>query len=99
MSQGTQIGALYQPRGVGGVGREVGGKFKREGRYVHLWVIHVDVWYKRTKFCKAIILQFKNKLRKSLRFTISTRGMFCLFFKTFKFYRVNIVTSAFFSCK
>ena len=26
-----------------------------------LWLIHVDVWQKTTKFCKAIILQFKNK--------------------------------------
>ena len=62
MSQGTQTGALYQPRGVGD-GREMGGRFKREGAYVHLWLIHVDVWQK-TKFCKAIILQLKNKLIK-----------------------------------
>ena len=27
----------------GGVGREMGGRFKREGIYVHLWLIHVDV--------------------------------------------------------
>ena len=25
------------------------------------WLIHVEVWQKTTKFCKAIILQFKNK--------------------------------------
>ena len=24
--------------------REVGGKLKREGTYVYLWLIHVDVW-------------------------------------------------------
>ena len=30
-------------------------------RYVHLWLIHDDVWQKTTKFCKAIILQLKNK--------------------------------------
>ena len=29
----------------------------------HLWLIHVDVWQK-TKFCKAIILHFKNKLKR-----------------------------------
>ena len=26
-----------------GMGREVGGRFKIEGIYVHLWVIHVEV--------------------------------------------------------
>ena len=31
--------------------------------YVHLWLIHVDIWQKATKFCKAIILQLKNKLK------------------------------------
>ena len=31
----------------------------------HLWLIHVDVWQK-TKFCKEIILQLKNKLKKSI---------------------------------
>ena len=39
---------------------EVGGKFKREGTYVHLWLIHVDVEQKSTQHCKAIILQLKN---------------------------------------
>ena len=38
MSQETQTGALYQPRGVGW-----GGSFKREGIYVYLWLIHVEV--------------------------------------------------------
>ena len=37
-------------------GRETGWRFKREGIYVYIWVIHVEVWQK-TKFCKAIILQ------------------------------------------
>ena len=27
----------------GGMGREMGGRSKREGTYVHLWLIHVDV--------------------------------------------------------
>ena len=44
----------------GGMGTEMGGRFKREGIYVYLWLIHVDVWQKTTKFCKAIILQLKN---------------------------------------
>ena len=32
---------------------------------VYLWLIHVEVWQKTTKFCKAIILQLKNKLIKN----------------------------------
>ena len=27
----------------GGMGQEMGGRFKREGIYVHLWLIHVEV--------------------------------------------------------
>ena len=46
-------------------GRKMGGRFKMEGAYVYLWLIHVDVWQKTTKFCKAIILQLKmNKVKK-----------------------------------
>ena len=49
----------------GGMGREVGGMFKREETYVYLWLIHVDVLQKPTQFCKAIIvLQLKTKLKK-----------------------------------
>ena len=44
----------------GGMGWEIGGRFKREGTYVCLWPIYVDVWQKTTKFSKAIILQLKN---------------------------------------
>ena len=46
------------------MGRKVGERFKREGTYVYLWLIHVDVWQKTTQFCKAIILQLKHKLIK-----------------------------------
>ena len=38
----THTGALYQPR-VGGMDREMGGRFKRKGIYVYLWLIHVGV--------------------------------------------------------
>ena len=41
---------------------EVGGRFKREGIHVHLWLIHVDVWEKPTKYCKAVFFQLKNEL-------------------------------------
>ena len=37
----------------------MGRRFKREGTYVHPWLIRVDVWQKTTKFYKAIILQLK----------------------------------------
>ena len=43
------------------MGREMGERFKREGTYVDLWLIHVDVWQKPTQFCKALILQLKDK--------------------------------------
>ena len=35
-------------------------RFKRENKYVYLWLIHADVWQKPTQYCKAIILQFKK---------------------------------------
>ena len=48
--------------GVGG-----GGRFKREGTYVYLWLIHADGWQKPTQYCKAIILQLKiNKFIKRM---------------------------------
>ena len=50
---------------MGGMGWEVGGRFKREGTYEYLWLIHADVWQKPTESCKAITPQLKiNKLKK-----------------------------------
>ena len=40
------------------MGWEVG-KFKREGTYIYLWLIHTIVWQKPTQYCKEIILQLK----------------------------------------
>ena len=37
--------------------RGMGESFKREAIYVYVWLIHVEVWQKTVKFCKAIILQ------------------------------------------
>ena len=37
----------------------VGGRFKKKGTYVYLWVIHVDVWQKLNQYCKTIIFQLK----------------------------------------
>ena len=42
-----------------------GGRFNTEGTYVYLWLIDIGIWQKTTKFCKAIILQLKNKFLKS----------------------------------
>ena len=36
-------GLCINLEGWGGVGRVMGGSFRREGTYVHLWLIHVDV--------------------------------------------------------
>jgi len=41
------------------MGREEERRVKKEGTYVYLWLIHVDVWQKPTPYCKAIILPFK----------------------------------------
>ena len=46
---------------------EVGERFKREGIYVYLWLIHVDVWQKSTQFRKAITCVDHNKLWKMLQ--------------------------------
>ena len=37
---------------------------KREGTYVYLWLIHVDVWQKPAQYCKAIICQLKKRERE-----------------------------------
>ena len=44
----------------GGMGREQGGRFKRERMYVYLWLIHAEAWQKTT-----IIIQQKKKLIKT----------------------------------
>ena len=49
------------------MGREMGGRFRREGICVHLWLIHVRVWQKTTKFCKAVIFQLKKIKIKAFR--------------------------------
>ena len=41
---------------------------RRKGIYAYLWLIHVAVWQKTTKFCKAIILQLKNKIFLKVKF-------------------------------
>ena len=46
---------------------EVGGRFKREEACVYLGLTHADVWQRPTQYCKAIILQLKNKFKKVAR--------------------------------
>lgn len=39
---------------------EVGGRFKMEGIYVYLWLIHAVAWQKPTQHCKPIIFQLQR---------------------------------------
>ena len=39
------------------MGSEMGGRFKKEGIHVYLWLVHGEVEQETAKFCKAIILQ------------------------------------------
>ena len=41
------------------MGWEKGGGIKREGTYVYLWLIHVDIWQKPTQYCKESMIQLK----------------------------------------
>ena len=54
-SWGRELVTTYR----GEIWWDVGGRIQREGTYVYLWLIHVDVWQKPTEYCKAIILQLK----------------------------------------
>ena len=65
MTQGTQSGTGCD-RLKGGMGREMGGRSRREGTWVYLWLILIDVWQKTTKFCKAITPQLKKKKKKRI---------------------------------
>ena len=60
-NQGPFYSGSYPANGVGHQEGWDGvrGKFKREGTYVYLWLIHADVWQKPTQYCKAIILQLQ----------------------------------------
>ena len=56
--RGVMQGALSQcpvTTSRDGKGREVGGGSKKEGTYVHLIPIHVDVWQKPSQYCKVMI--------------------------------------------
>ena len=54
-----------------------GRRFNREGTYVYLWLIGVDVWQKPTENYKAIILQLKiNEFLKTRSFLILHEATF-----------------------
>ena len=57
MKQGTQSGALGQPRGMGWGGWWEWGL--DWGTHVHPLLIHVSVWQKPLKYCKVISFQLK----------------------------------------
>ena len=46
----------------GGMGWEVGRSFKREGTYIYLWLIHIDVSQKLTRYCRTLIFQLKTNI-------------------------------------
>ena len=45
----------------GGMGQKVGGRLRREGAYVHLWLIHLGVWQKPTQSLQSNYPSIKNK--------------------------------------
>ena len=60
----------------GGKGWEVGGRFRKEGPYVSLWLIHADVRQKSNQYCKAIINQLKiSKYNKKEKKEKKTRDL------------------------
>ena len=67
MTQKLQLGLCDNLEGWNGC--ELGGRFKRERTYVYLWLIHVDVQYKPTHYCKAIILLLKINSKKCTNVT------------------------------
>ena len=48
----------------GGMGREMGGSFKREGTYVYLWLILWGFDRKQQNSVKQLSFNKKNKLKK-----------------------------------
>ena len=53
------------------MGKEMRRRFKG-AVYVYLWLIHVEVSQKTTKFCKAVILQLKKKKKRYMQVTFKS---------------------------
>ena len=43
---------------------EMEGEFRREGTYIYLWLIPIDVWQKPMQYCKATNFQLKKNFFK-----------------------------------
>jgi len=59
----------------------VGWGGKREGTYVYLWLIHVDVWQKPTQYYKANISKLKINNSFFLNIALPDPGQMQLFFR------------------
>ena len=55
------------------MGWEVGGRLRRKGIYIHLWLIHADVWQKPTQCCNYPSIKNKFKKKKKLNDKIICR--------------------------
>ena len=55
----------------------VGGRFKREGTYVYLWLIHIVVWQKPIHHCKTIIFQLKINFKIIVQIVTTSDASFC----------------------
>ena len=49
----------------------LGGRLKKEGICVYLWLIHVVLRQKPTQHCKAILLQLKIEFLKKVLLSLS----------------------------
>ena len=62
------------------MGREVGRRLKRKWMYVHLWLIHVDVWQKPSQIVKRLSkLKFKKQKSYSIPFSsilVNSKSLF-----------------------
>ena len=77
VSGNSSRGSVSTQMGV--TGRETGGRFKRDGTYVYLWLIHAEVGWKTAKFYKAIILQLKkNFFKKDMCTPMLTAALFTI---------------------
>ena len=63
MTQGSQTGALRQPRGVGWSGRWEGASRGTGHMYASGWFM-LMVWQKPAQYCKTVILQLKINFKK-----------------------------------
>ena len=64
--------------------QKLGGRVKKEGTYVHLCLIHVDIWQKSNQCCKPITNHLKiNFFFKKYKITLKKR----LWLKTFQIWR------------